>query len=355
LDSVILINSIIAFGYETNDLEFRLKLRSEIASCEFKKAFNKYKALNDKTLTVHCETYLHKAQADGDEFMAQFDKNEYDMKNPLSLMQTVVEVLEKDQLTLDAFMGFMTKMLLVSSKSEGRLEFVAAIDALFEEAIAISKGSAIELDKLTFKGKEEKAVFLQMKKKVEKLEEDLLHASKRNENLTQIQSEMEGQLELKGQRIKALFEEKSKLKFDLDLNLQESEAELRKLRDELKKFQEVNETLRMANLNLDSPISEASNSAIVGACSPPPPPPPLPASIGTIPPPPPLPTQTGSGIPEFPPFLMTKSNSPPSPLAPPFPLSHISGAPPPPPMNLPLLVTLIGTCALSAIPPVLPS
>ena len=325
LDSVLLINSLIAFGYERNDLEFRLKLRSEIISSDLKKAFNKYKALNDKALTVHCETYLHKAQADGDEFMAQFDKSEHDMKNPLSLMQTVVEVLEKDQLTLDAFMGFMTKMLLISSRSEGRMEFVAAIDALFDEAIALSSGNAIEMDKLTFKGKEEKAAFLQMKKKAEKMENDLLHANKRNENLTKIQAEMESQLEAKGQRIKALSVEKSQQQTEFEQKRRENEEELKRLRDEcneLKKFQENYETTRMANLNLDSPTIEGNASTVISVLAPPPPP--LPTSLGGIPPPPPLPTSLG-GIPPPPPMF----GAPPPP--PPFPMMNFNGIPPPPP------------------------
>ena len=99
-------------------------------------------------------------------------------------------------------MGVMTKMLC-GFKSGEAVEYIVAVDGLIEESMELSCGSALEMEKMTFKGKEEKAVFLQLKKKAEKLE-DLQHANKRNENLTKIQAGNGATIEAKGQRIKAL-------------------------------------------------------------------------------------------------------------------------------------------------------
>lgn len=332
LDSMILINTMIGYGYETSNLEFRMKLRSEIFGTELKKALNKYKTVNDARLTGHCETFLLKTQADAAEFMAQFDKCEEDLKTPLSLMQTVMEVLEEDAMSQDALLGLLMKMLFLGSKSQDRLKYLAAIDAMFDELITNSNGYGIDLDSVTFKGKEEKAAFLMLQKTKEKLELELKHATKRVENLTKTQAELESHVEAKGQRIMTLAQEKKQLEEYFEKKQREADDEIRRLKEENENLKKNNEVAGMGNLTLNSPTA-ANETVVIDTgktnFAPPPPPPPMPGlfpqmmGIPPPPPPPPMPFGMNSALPGPP---------PPPPMPPGINCGSVPVPPPPPPM-----------------------
>lgn len=333
LDSMLLINSLIGYGYEIKDLEFRMNLRTEIFSSDLKKAMNKYKVLNDERLSGQCESYLSKTEADAAEFMAKFDKTEKELKTPLSLMQTVVEVLEDDTVAQDAVLGLLMKILTLSSKSSGSVKYISAIDSLLDEVIKLSNGYGIDFDNISFKGKEEKAAFLTLKKTKEKLESDLVHANKRVENLTKLQAELESHIEAKGQRISALAQEKKQIQDELENQKREDELEIQKLKDDLKakdeelqKMRDNGGTLQMANLSLDSPVEGIQTR------SQPPPPPPLPMFGNSNAPPPPPPMPMGLNAPPPPPPMPMGLNAPPPP--PPLPGTLNASVPPPPPMLL---------------------
>lgn len=334
LDSVLLINSLIGYGFEINDLEFRMKLRSEIFNSDLKKAFKRYKIIDDARLSGHCETYLGKTQADAVEFMAQFDRSEKDLKTPLSLMETVAEVMDDNSIAQDAFFGLLMKMLIVSSKTPEKINYIVAVDSLFDEMLKMSEGYAVDMNNLTFKGKEEKALLQILKKSKEKMENDLDHANKRVENLTKLQSELESHLDVKGQRIMVLAQEKKTIQEEFEDAKKATEEEISRLKDELKvkdaelsKIRETGGVLEMGNLSLDSPNQE---DAIVTE-SMAPPPPPLPNNFVNCapPPPPPMPLLNGS-IPPPPPMMPSVNGSIPPP--PPMMPSANGSIPPPPPM-----------------------
>ena len=324
LDSMILINNLIGHGYEINDLEFRMKLRSEIYGTELRKAFNRYKTINDSRLTSHCETFLQKTQADSAEFMARFDRSDQDMKTPLNLMQTVAEVLEDDTLSQDALLSLLMKMLMLSSKSPERLKYITAVDGMLEEVIALSGGFGIDLENVSFKGKEEKAAFLLMQRTKEKLEMELKHSNKRLDNLNKAQAEFESQVEIKAQRIMALAQEKKQLQEDHENLRKQDVEEIQRLKDEIDDLKKNNTVVQMSNLNLDSPVLELGSNVVISsfmpqiglnAPPPPPPPPPMPFVTRLPPPPPPMPFGLNA-----------------IPSAPILPMSPGMSAPPPPPM-----------------------
>lgn len=347
---MLLINTMIGYGYENDDLELRMKLRSDIFSVDLKKSFNRYKIVDDERLTLNCELYLSKTQSDAAEFMARFDKNEQDFKTPLSLMETVAEVFEEDDLAQDALLGLLTKMLMLASNSPERLKYIAAVDSLIDEAISISSGYSIDLFSINFKGKEEKALVLTMKKKYEKMEEQLIHAKKQAEKLINIQTELEAHIEVKGQRILTLAQEKKQITEEYENNKKEKEDQIQRLTKELEeKEKEIKQlsivTAQMSNFKLDSPIenneidsSQLTQHAVssltqkstplpftqkfklsspVGVNSPPPPPPPMHSSFMGIPPPPPMPFTNSCNV---------------APPPPPMPNSLAGIPPPPPPM-----------------------
>lgn len=357
LDSMLLINSLIGYGYEINDLEFRMNLRSEIFSANLKKAMNKYRVLDDDRLSGHCESYLNKTEADAAEFMARFDKTEKELKTPLSLMQTVVEVLEDDNVAQDAFFSLLVKILALTSKSSGSVKYISAIDSLLEEVIKLSNGFGIDFENLSFKGKEEKVAFFTLKKVKDKMESELAHANKRVDNLTALQAEMESHIEAKGQRILVLAQEKKQLQEEQENQKRDFEVEIQKLKDNLRAKDEQIEKLKnggilqMANLTLDSPVMESQNSCpppppplpnfgLYGAPPPPPPmsmvfnappPPPLPSNMSIPPPPPPIPGNLNSSIPPPPPPQMPLSmNGGSAPPPPPMPMGSSSSIIPPP-------------------------
>lgn len=353
LDSMLLINAIIGYGYEIEDLEFRMNLRSEIFTINLKKAMNKHRILDDDRLSGHCESFLSKTEADAVEFMARFGKTEKELKTPLSLMQTVVEVLEDDNVAQDAFLSLLVKILALSSKSSGSVKYISAIDSLLDEVIKLSNGFGIDFSKLSFTDKEEKAAFFTLKKSKEKMESELAHANKRVENLTALQAELEAHIESKGQRILILTHDKKQIQEEYENRKRELEEEIYKLKDDLRlKDDEIQKiksegTLKMENLTLDSPIAESQRSA--NQPRPPPmplglnvpPPPPMPLGYNAPPPPPPmpsnlnmpstpsLPNNINSPIPPPPPmpFVLNGESIPPPP-----PLPFGIGIPPPPPV-----------------------
>lgn len=307
LDSMLLINSIISYGYETNDLDFRMSVRSAIFTSELKKAMNKYKLLNDERLTGRVDSYLSKTESDAAEFMAKFGRTEMDLKTPLSLMQAVVEVLEDDGVAQDAILGLLTKILVLTSKSAGSVKYIAAVDSLFDEAIKISQGYGVDFENLSFKGKEEKAAFLTLKKTKETLENNLSHANKRVENLTKLHAELESHIEAKGERILALTQEKKQLQDEFENKKREDEEEIKRLSDEIQELRKMAEnvgTLQMANLSLDSPVENTQTTC-------PPSPPPLPVGFN-VPPPPPL--HIGFNAPPPPPLPVGFNAPPPPPV-----------------------------------------
>lgn len=338
---MLLINCLIDYGYETGDLDLRMKLRSEIFGTDLRKAFNKYKTVDNDRLTVHCLSYLNKAQCDADEFMAQFEKTEADMKTPLNLLQTVVEVLDEDPVAQDALLGLLTKMLCMCKTSAQQMKYIAAVDSLIEEAVTVSKGYSIDLDNVNFKGKEDKILVSTLKRGKERLEDELSHANIRLEKLSKLQTELEAHIETKSTRIQELVREKKAAIEELDSVQKEALEEIQSLKDELqgkenelKKLREFGTTAQMSNLNLNSPLEQEGRTLdlhIENDCNQiPPPPPMMMMSTGSCPPPPPpMMGISSSNPPPPPPPMMNTVVCPPPP--PPMIMMNIGSCPPPPP------------------------
>ena len=334
LDSVLLVNALIKFGFEKDDLEFRMNLRTEIFDVELKRSFKRYKNIDDDTLTGHCESFLQKTQADATAFMARFCKSGKDMNDPVALIKCIHEVTDEDDVVKESLNSLLLKLLSFSKKSESRMKYLAAVDKLVEDIIQRSNGYAVDFEAVTKEDLNARVEILTLRKTVESLEGKVAVSQKRIQNLTTLQGELEGQIDAKGKRIAALATEKQTAVQELEEKLKAQVEEIEHLKNEiesLKKHQPS--TLEMGNLSLDSPVSQTPPATFNA----PPPPPPLPIGLNA-PPAPPLPCSLNA--PPAPPLPMSSSIPPPPPplpnaanIPPPPPLPGLSGtvAPPPPP------------------------
>lgn len=353
LDSILLVNSLIQYGIEKDDLEFRMNLRSLIFDTELRRAFRRYKVIDDDVLTGHCETYISRTQADADLFMARFHKTGKDLQDPAALIQSIHQVTEEDDVIKEALNGLLIKLLTVSAKSCTRMKYLAAVDKLVEEIIQRANGHAIDFQNGTKEDMNSRVELLTLRKTVESLENKLAHSKVRIDNLTAQQTELEAQIDAKGQRLACLAKEKQNAMNLLEQQIKKKDDEISDLKAEifsLKKHQETHVVI--GKLSLDSPTNETTSPVSppppISLAAPPlpaglnvpppsplsiglnaPPPPPLPTGMNCPPPPPPPPMPTGLSCPPPPPPLPMGFNAPPPP-----PLPFGMNAPPPPPMPL---------------------
>ncbi len=335
LDSILLVNALIKFGFEKDDLEFRMNLRTEIFDAELKRAFKRYKNIDDDTLTGHCESFLQKTQSDASEFMARFNKTGKEMNDPVALIKCIHEVTDDDDVIKDSLNSLLLKLLSLSCKSESRMKYLAAVDKLVEDIIQRSNGYAVDFEAVTKEDLNARVEILTLRKTVESLENKVVTSQKRIKNLTVLQGELEVQIDAKGKRITALATEKQSTvkEFEEKLKVQATEIDdLKRKLESLEKQQATN--IEMGHLSLDSPTDSTKE---ISSTLPPSPPqlqiglntpvlPPLPFVIGfNAPPPPPLP----GSIPLPPPLPST------IPLPPPLPGSAFGPLPPPPPPPMP--------------------
>ncbi|XP_064423019.1 protein diaphanous homolog 1 [Latimeria chalumnae] len=326
-----LINALIS---QSDELDFRIHIRSELMRSGLKKLLQELYVLENEELKVQMTIFGEQGEEDSEDLKDRLDDIRIEMDDAAEVFQYLLNTV-KDSEAESYFLSILQHLLLVRNDYGARPQYYKLLEECTAQVVLHRNGYDPDFRCRPYKELDVDGIIDKMidKTKVEKSEAKAIELERKLDSELTARHELQGEIRKKEsdfeERVTNLLKEKQVLETEKG----EVITEKMKVQGEVTRYKE--EVMKLSK-ELDNVKSEMEKmkTVVIAPVPVPPPAPPLPGQPGT-PAPPPLPG--GSGIPPPPPLPGGSGIPPPPPLPggsgipPPPPLPGGSGIPPPPP------------------------
>ncbi|XP_043925014.1 protein diaphanous homolog 1 [Protopterus annectens] len=373
----------------SDELDFRMHIRSELMRSGLKTILEELRELENEELKVQLQVFTENGEDDYEELRGRLEDIRIEMDDINEVFQ-IIQNTVKDSKAEFFFLSVLQHLLLIRNDYEARPQYYKLVDECISQIVLQKNGHDPDFMCRKFSVNVDHLIDQMIDKRtVEKCEAKMKELERKLESELTTRHELQVEIKKKESDFEQKVTELQEEKTTVHVQKEEIAAENKKMQSEIAIREDKIKNLSAELETAKEKITNLSAAALAASVAPvkredhgpsPPPPPPLPGTIaGHPPPPPPLPESTmppppppppppplpgSSYIPPPPPLPGASGIPPPPPLPgafgipPPPPLPGASGIPPPPPLpgaaGIPPPPPLPGAAGMPPPPPPLP-